>query len=58
MSELRPSRTFADADELAQSGRSFILKWMSAIDPLRTFLTDDYKSLWAFREAVTAATCG
>jgi len=27
-------------------------------DPLRTFLTGGYKLPWAFREAVTAATCG
>ncbi len=30
----------------------------SAFDPLRTFLIGRYKSLWALREAVTAATCG
>ncbi len=36
----------------------FLISLVSGCDPLRTFLTDDYKSLWAFREGVTAATCG
>ena len=31
---------------------------MAEIAHLRTFLTGGYKLLWAFREAVTAATCG